>query len=262
MRRPRLRPAIRRKRRVVSISRLVPNFVTLIGLCVGLSSIRFALDERWHHAVAAILLAGIIDGMDGRLARLLKATSEFGAQLDSLSDFVNFGVAPGLLIYLWSTYELRGFGWAIVLLFAVCCVIRLARFNISILDDDEDERPAWRERFFVGVPSPAGAMLALAPIMIWLEWEMELLREPYVMAAWLTLVAMLMASRLPTYSLKKIVIRHDLALPIMLLAALFIISLVTEPWLTLAAISILYGLSIIVSVLHYKRLYHHVPDTL
>src|SRR5271156_7067332 len=157
---PRLRLPKRRFRRI-PVRTLVPNIITLLALCAGLTAIRMAFENRYVLALAAIVFAAILDGIDGRLARFLKGTSRFGAELDSLSDFVNFGVAPALVLYFWDLHELKSAGWIAALLFAICGALRLARFNVMIVDPG---RPAWAANFFVGVPAPAGAIIVLLPI--------------------------------------------------------------------------------------------------
>src|SRR5215510_133097 len=169
-----------------SLNRLIPNMLTIIALCAGLTAIRFGLLGHWEKAVFAIVVAGILDGLDGRIARLLNGASRFGAELDSLSDFISFGVAPALLLYYWTLNGLGGFGWALALLFAVCCALRLARFNTRLENTD---LPAWTSRFFTGVPAPAGAGLALLPIFATLELGRGLVDRPVVVGPFMLLVA-------------------------------------------------------------------------
>ncbi|MEX2009644.1 MAG: CDP-diacylglycerol--serine O-phosphatidyltransferase, partial [Dongiaceae bacterium] len=161
--RTRSRPRLRDQ----SFNRLIPNILTVLALCAGLTSIRFAFQERWEMAVFAIVIAGVLDGLDGRIARLLDGSSKFGAELDSLSDFLAFGVAPALLLYYFTMKSVVGIGWALALLFAVCCALRLARFNTKV---DNADLPAWTGRFFTGVPAPAGAGLALLPVFATFEF--------------------------------------------------------------------------------------------
>lgn len=225
--------------------------VTLAGLCAGLSSVRFALLGRWDIAVSLIIVATIIDGMDGRIARMLKSTSKFGAELDSLCDFLNFGVAPALVVYMWKTHDVRGLGWAMVLFFAVCCALRLARFNSEI-----DNKPAdpWKERFFTGVPSPAGAGLALLPLMLSFEVGEGLHTNPFFLCVYEGVIGLLMASKIPTFSMKKMKIRHDQVLGIMLATGLLITFMVIEPWITLASCGGIYLLTLPFSAWKYRRL--------
>ncbi len=242
------------------IVRLFPNLLTLVGLCAGLSSIRYALYGKWETAVILIIIAASIDGLDGRLARMLHSTSNFGAYLDSLCDLVNFGVAPALTLYLWKTGEARGFGWAFVLLFVVCAALRLARFNTSL--DDENPRIG-ADRFFVGIPAPAGAGLALMPIMIsfWAEENFKFslrdnffLFQPSFLSLYLGVVAVMMASRVPTFSAKKIAIKTKYLSPIVILLVLSIIALIIDPWLTFPLLGGLYLLSIPFSIYSHHRL--------
>lgn len=230
--------------------------VTILGLCAGLTSVRFALLGQWQIAVIFIVVAAFIDGMDGRLARLLNATSKFGAQLDSLSDFFNFGVAPGIALYLWILKQapIKGIGWALVLLFAVCMAIRLARFNSEL--DDED-RPEWKDRFFAGIPAPCSACLAIVPFMLTFQfgnttWLSQFV-NPTTVPAFFLAIAILTASRIPTFSIKKIVIKRENSSAVLVLAGILFISLITEPWLTFTALGALYLASIPFSVATYYR---------
>ena len=234
------------------ISRLFPNMFTIAGLCAGLSAIRFAMAGRWEIAVGLIVAAAIIDGMDGRLARLLKATSNFGAQLDSLADFISFGVAPAVVMHMWVLHEIKGLGWAITLFFAVCTALRLARFNTSLI---EDKKAPWQGQFFTGVPSPAGGLLCLLPLVLSLEgFDYDVTSTPAFCAVYIPIIAVLMASRIPTFSGKRSRIRHDMVLPVMLLFGLFITAFMIEPWNTMAFCSMLYLLMIPVSVWRYRQL--------
>src|ERR1700692_1789501 len=197
---PRLRLPKRRFRRI-PVRTLVPNVITLLALCAGLTAIRMAFENRYVLALAAIVFAAILDGIDGRLARVVKGTSRFGAELDSLSDFVNFGVAPALILYFWGLHDLKSAGWIAAMVFAICGALRLARFNVMVEDPD---RPVWASNFFVGVPAPAGAITVLLPIYI------VFLGVPHSgVLTWLTLfytlgIALLMVSRLPVFSGKRV----------------------------------------------------------
>jgi len=184
-----------------NMNRLIPNAITVGALCAGLSGIRFAIDGRFEMAVAAIMVAAVLDGLDGRMARLLNGTSKFGAELDSLSDFLSFGVAPAVIVYLWVLSAWGGLGWIVALAYAVCCALRLARFNTML---SEPNQPSWAGHFFTGVPAPAGAGLALMPLMAHFEFGAGLTDRPWLGALVLALVAFLMVSRLPTFSGKKV----------------------------------------------------------
>ncbi|WP_341793189.1 MULTISPECIES: CDP-diacylglycerol--serine O-phosphatidyltransferase [unclassified Rickettsia] len=226
--------------------KLIPNFITLLGLITGMSSLRFALDGRWEIAVYCIIVAAILDGIDGRVARMLNATSPFGAELDSLCDFANFGIAPAYLIYLWSfqQYEYKVFSWAVMLLFIVCMALRLARFNISIFQPKQDRA----EYFFTGVPAPCGALLALMPVM--LDFEISTLLNINIRVhtitinIYLAIIAFLLASRLPTISTKNLNIKPEYLSLAMILFAIIIINLIIYPWYSLPLIAIIYILSI------------------
>src|SRR5271170_3354782 len=211
------------------VSRLFPNMITIAGLCCGLSAIRFAMAGRWEIAVAFIIAAALIDGMDGRVARMLGATSVFGAQLDSLSDFVCFGVSPALVLYMWQLHDIKGYGWAVVLFFAVCTALRLARFNAGLFDDTKEE---WEKQFFVGVPAPAGGILCLLPLIISLQFEQGIL-PPAFAACHMLLVGTLMASRIPTYAGKHIHIRHEVIPQFMIASSFLLVIFIIEPWLFL-----------------------------
>lgn len=234
-----------------SINRLIPNMLTVLALCAGLTSVRYALLERWELAVIAIVVAGVLDGLDGRIARLLNGQSKFGAELDSLSDFVSFGVAPALLLYQWQLSDLKGFGWFLTMMFAVCCALRLARFNTKL---DNTDIPAWTGRFFVGVPAPAGAGLVLIPIMATFEFGPGYVDHPYVVAAVVLGVALLMVSRLPTYSIKRVRIPHQHVMATLLVVGLLAAMLVSVPWLTLLGVGMVYVGSIPLAVVAHRRL--------
>jgi CDP-diacylglycerol--serine O-phosphatidyltransferase len=234
----------------ISVNRMVPNVLTLLALCAGMTAMRFAMGGNFVAAVFSIIAAGIFDGLDGRMARLLKATSIFGAELDSLSDFVSFGVAPAAVLYLWTLSELHGFGWAIVLLFAVCCALRLARFNTEA----PSERSSYAAPFFTGAPAPAGAGLVMVPMFLSFEWGDWLFRSPYLNAVTVTGIALLMISKVPTVSLKRIRIPHHMVIPTLLAFGVATAFLTTEPWLTLTVVGIVYVSSIPLTIRAYYRL--------
>ena len=245
-----------RRLRNLSINSLAPNILTILALCAGLTSIRFALQERWELAVAAVVLAGILDGLDGRLARLLKGASKFGAELDSLSDFVCFGVAPGFILYQWTLNQLGGVGWILVLGFAVCCALRLARFNTALENPD---RPVWAANFFTGVAAPPAGGLVLLLMFLNFQELGELTRSPYLNGAWMCVVAFLMVSQIPTYSFKRIRVRRDLIMPTLLLVGVGAAALATYPWFVLTLIGIAYLASIPLAVRRFAKLVREQP---
>jgi CDP-diacylglycerol--serine O-phosphatidyltransferase len=245
LRRPRVRPI-----GTLSLNRMIPNILTLLALCAGMTAIRLGLSGKYEPACTAIIVAGILDGVDGRIARLLKGTSSFGAQLDSLSDFVSFGVAPAILLYIWTMHNFAAIGWAVVLLFAVCCALRLARFNTQIGAD----LPPYAYNFFTGVPAPAGAGLVLIPMFLSFEFGDTLFRSPYFVAVVLAVVAVLMVSRVPTFSFKRFRMPGHLVLPMLLVIGGLAAFVTTEPWATLLAVGALYIISIPLSIHSYRRL--------
>jgi len=221
----------------LSLNHLLPNVLTVLALCSGLTAIRFALLEQWQPAVAAIIVAGVLDGLDGRLARLLGGGSKFGAELDSLADFLSFGAAPAVVIYTWSSHELGSIGWTCSLFLAVCTALRLARFNTALEDPD---KPAFAYNYFVGVPSPAGGILALLPMMISFEWTDGPFREAPLTSIWMVVIGLLMVSKFPTFAFKKVKVPHAYVLPTLVGAGLFAAALFSAPWLTLIAVGIAY----------------------
>jgi len=224
--------------------------ITIAGMCCGLSAIRFAMLGRFEMAVGFILAAALIDGMDGRVARMLGTTSVFGAQLDSLSDFVCFGVAPAIVMYMWQLHEIRGIGWAVTLFFCVCVALRLARFNTALFDD---EKEPWEKQFFVGVPSPAGGMLCLLPLVFTLQIENAFLLPSILVACHVVLIGSLMVSRVPTFSGKKQRIKHESIVPFMLLCSAILVLFIIEPWLSLIVLSLGYLGSMYFSVRRWRR---------
>jgi CDP-diacylglycerol---serine O-phosphatidyltransferase len=256
LRRPHMRVRVRVRPPHFSINRMIPNILTLLALCAGMTGIRFAIVGKYEAAVTAIIVAGILDGLDGRIARLLKGTSSFGAQLDSLSDFVSFGVAPAVMLYIWTMAQLQGFGWAVVLIFAVCCGLRLARFNTQI----GAELPPYAYNFFTGAPAPAGAGLVMIPMFASFEFGGAFWRSPYLNTIVIAAVAALMVSRVPTFALKRFRVQHEYVLPLLLLVGALAAFLTTEPWLTLLAVGALYIASIPFSVRSYLRLKHAAEE--
>jgi CDP-diacylglycerol--serine O-phosphatidyltransferase len=233
----------------VPVRVLIPNIFTLVGLCAGLTAIRMGIEHRWDLAVAALVFAAVLDGIDGRIARLLKASSRFGAELDSLADFVNFGVAPAIIMFNWALEDLRSLGWIAVLVFAVCSALRLARFNVSL---DATDTPAWKSNYFVGVPAPAGAIILLLPIYVQ-DLGLHVPSLTPLVLFYTIGVALLMVSRVPTFSGKLIGqrIAREYVPPVFVAAALFIALLLTFPALTLAIGSVIYLALIPVSAYRY-----------
>ena len=229
----------RRRLRAQPLIHLVPNIFTVLALCAGLTSIRYALDHRFELAVVLILLAGVLDGLDGHSARLLKITSRLGAELDSLADFLSFGVAPAVLVYLWSLNQVKTIGWALVLLFATCCALRLARFNTEL---DEPDQPAWKSRFFTGMPAPAAAGCAIIPLLMAFAFQADWPRAWPLNAAVMVFVALLMVSTIPTFSIKTVLVRvkPEWVPPTLIFVGLFVAALTSAPWHTLLAVGVIY----------------------
>jgi CDP-diacylglycerol---serine O-phosphatidyltransferase len=229
---------------------MVPNAVTALALCFGLTGVRFAIGAEWEKALAAIIIAGVLDGMDGRIARLLRAQSRFGAELDSLSDNLAFGTAPALILYLWSLQSAPKFGWTAALALAVCCALRLARFNARI---DTADQPHKSAGFNTGVPAPAGAGLAFVPIYLWLISGSALFRSWELVIAWTLFIAVLMISSLPTYSWSSVRIRSGWRLFTLAGIALLGAALLTAPWYTLFAVALIYLALLPFSMVSYAR---------
>lgn len=233
-----------------SLLGMLPNIATILALCTGLSAVRFALLHRWEWCVFAILIAGILDAIDGRLARFLGSTSRFGAELDSFSDFISFGVSPALVMYLFTLHQWGGFGWAFALFFSTCMALRLARFNTRSI---EGTTPAWAGAYFTGTPAPAAAALAISPLVMSFEWPYAFIASPFFCGTILIAVAILMVSAIPTFSLKKIHIPHQYVLPLMLIIVLSTAALFSEPWLTLTFIAIGYVSTFPFSIASYRK---------
>jgi len=240
----------RRRPGGLSLRALVPNAVTAAAVCIGLTGIRFAIVGDFEKAVQAVILAGMLDGVDGLIARLLKAQSRFGAELDSLADSISFGVGPALILYLWTLQPLQSFGWLAALAFALSCVLRLARFNARI---DLDDQPHKAGGFLTGVPAPVGAGLAFLPMYLWIETRREEFAEPILVAAWLLAIAFLMISSLPTLSWSKLRPRRRIRLELILVVSLVVAALIVEPWLTLIGICAVYLLTIPIGLAAYAR---------
>lgn len=221
----------------LTLRAMLPNAITTAALCAGLTGVRFAIEGMWVYAILAVILAGVLDGIDGRIARLLNAQSRFGAELDSLADSLSFGMAPALILYMWSLQDLDRFGWFAALAFAVCCALRLARFNARIDIEDQPHRQAG---FLTGVPAPVGAGLAFTPCYLWFETGMEVFRNPVLLSVWLAVIAILMISNIATLSWGAIRPRSDMRLPLLAFFALAFAAVLLEPWWSLTAISAIY----------------------
>ena len=226
------RPPRRRRFRPIPVRTLVPNLITLLALCAGLTAIRLAVEGRLEIALGAIVFAAVLDGIDGRVARMLKGTSRFGAELDSLADFVNFGVAPALILYFWDLHQLQSAGWIAAMVFAICAGLRLARFNVMI---DDPDRPSWAGNFFTGMPAPAGAITVLLPIYVEFLGVPRLAVVAPVTLIYTLAIAFLMVSKVPVYSGKKFGTRvpPDMVLPVILCVIVFFALLVGYPWAVL-----------------------------
>ena len=237
-------------RRGIPFRAMVPNAVTALVLCFGLTGVRFAIGGEWDKALGSIVLAGVLDGMDGRIARLLRAQSKFGAELDSLADNIAFGTAPALVLFLWSLSSAPRFGWIAALALAVCCALRLARFNARI---EATEQPHKSAGFNTGVPAPVGAGLAFVPIYLWLVTGEDLFRAWALVMPWTLFIALLMISSVPTYTWGSIRIRPAARIFALAFVALLGAALVVEPWLTLLAISAMYLVTIPMGLASYAR---------
>jgi CDP-diacylglycerol--serine O-phosphatidyltransferase len=246
---PKLYEARRQRFRQIPVRLLVPNLITLLALCAGLTAIRLAMEDRLEFALAAIVFAAVLDGVDGRIARLIKGTSRFGAELDSLADFVNFGVAPAIILYFWDLHELKSAGWIAAMIFAICAALRLARFNVAI---DDPNKPAWAGNFFVGMPAPMGAITVLLPI--YLNF-LGLARYTLPTLIYTLIIATLMVSQLPVFSGKKAGRRvpPEMVLPIFLAVVLGVALLISYPWQVLAFGTIAYLASLPFGWLAYRR---------
>lgn len=239
-----------RPERTIPFRAMVPNGVTVLALCFGLTGVSFAIGGEWEKALAAVIFAGVLDGFDGRIARLLRAQSKFGAELDSLSDNVAFGTAPALILFLWSLRSAPKFGWIAALALAVCCALRLARYNARI---EVAEQPHKSAGFNTGVPAPAGAGLAFVPVFLWLVTGADLFREWYVVMPWVLFVALLMISSVATFSWTSLRIRRSSRLMAIAGIGLLGAALVTSPWITLLAIALIYLATLPFSIAGFSR---------
>ena len=229
---------------------ILPNMLALIGVCIGLTSIRFALDEKFEFAIIAIIFAALIDGLDGRIARLIKGTSKVGKELDSLTDMISFGVAPAFIMYFWKLNTLGRFGWLVCLIYVICVALRLARFNVNSNQD-----PSWKDNFFEGVPSPAGGILVLTPLIISLtDFNYIQLNYDVIVPAFFIITSLLLISKFPSYSLKKIVIQRKATIFLLFGIVLFFGLLLIYPFNIIAISAIIYLLILPISFIHYQKL--------
>ena len=237
--------------RALTLRMMLPNAITAAALCSGLTGIRFAVEEQWSFAILAVILAGLLDGIDGRIARMLNAQSRFGAELDSLADSLSFGVAPALILYMWSLQDLDRFGWFAALAFAICCALRLARFNAQI---DVDDQPHKSAGFLTGVPAPVGAALAFMPFYLWIETGIDAFRDPLFLALWIAVIAALMISNMATLSWGAMRPRRGIRLWLIALVALGFTAIVLEPWWSLSVIGAGYLLLMPYALVRYGRI--------
>jgi CDP-diacylglycerol--serine O-phosphatidyltransferase len=229
---------------------ILPNMLTLIGVCIGLTSIRFALDGKFEFAIIAIIFAALIDGLDGRIARLIKGTSKVGKELDSLTDMISFGVAPAFIMYFWKLNTLGRFGWLVCLIYVICVALRLARFNINSNQD-----PSWRDNFFEGVPSPAGGILVLTPLIVSLtNFNFIQLNYDIIVPTFFIITSLLLISKFPSYSFKKIVIQRKTTIFLLFGIVLFFGLLLIYPFNVIAISAIIYLLMLPISFFHYQKL--------
>ena len=229
---------------------ILPNMLTLIGVCIGLTSIRFALDGRYEFAIIAIIIAAVIDGLDGRIARLIKGTSKVGKELDSLTDMISFGVAPAFIMYFWKLNELGRFGWLVCLIYVICVALRLARFNVN-----SGGEPSWRDNFFEGVPSPAGGILVLTPLIFSMS-SIEVFKIDYaiIVPIFFIVTSFLLISKFPSYSFKKIVIQRKVTIFLLFGIVLFFGLLLIYPFNVISVSALIYLTMLPISFFHYQKL--------
>jgi len=229
---------------------ILPNMLTLIGVCIGLTSIRFALDGKFEFAIIAIIFAALIDGLDGRIARLIKGTSQVGKELDSLTDMISFGVAPAFIMYFWKLNTLGRFGWLVCLIYVICVALRLARFNVN-----SNQEPSWRDNFFEGVPSPAGGILVLTPLIVSItNFDYINLNYDIIVPTFFIVTSLLLISKFPSYSFKKIVIQRKTTIFLLFGIVLFFGLLLIYPFNVIAISSVIYLLMLPISFFHYQKL--------
>jgi CDP-diacylglycerol--serine O-phosphatidyltransferase len=239
-----------RTARGIPLRAVAPNAVTALALCSGLTGIRFAIAGEWERAIIMILVAGVLDGLDGRIARMVHGQSRFGAELDSLSDAISFGVSPALILYLWSLVEAPRIGWICALVYAVFTALRLARFNAQI---DVVEQPHKSAGFLTGIPAPAGAGLAMLPIYVWLWSDEAVFRSPWIVAPWVAFIAFLMVSSLATYSWSSLKLRRNIRFEAIVVVVIVAAALVSAPWQTLTIVCLGYLATLPFSIRSYRR---------
>ena len=237
---------------------ILPNMLTLIGVCIGLTSIRFALDEKFEFAIIAIIFAALFDWLDGRIARLIKGTSEVGKELDSLADVISFGVAPAFIMYFWKLNELGRFGWLLCLIYVSCVALRLARFNVN-----SNQEPSWRDNFFEGVPSPAGGILVLTPLIVSVtSFDYIALNYDIIVPACFIVISLLLISKFPSYSFKKIIVQRKATIFLLFGIVLFLGLLLIYPFNVIAISSVIYLLMLPISFFHYQKLKKQNQDSI
>ncbi len=244
-----------------NLHKLIPNIITICALAAGLTGIQYAMNEAWGHAAIAILIAAALDILDGATARLLNAQSKFGAQLDSFSDFLAFGVAPAMILYLWVLEESGRIGWIAMLVFAVCSAMRLARYNIT----ETPKTGVWSRGFFAGVPAPAGAGMAFLPLYIWLmapSYFENFAPANMLVGIWLIICAGMMISHIPTWSTKQIQIKSKWTMPLLAGVVLMIAALIQAPWITLTIMSCTYTLTIPFAIRHFRKLAKEMEESI
>jgi CDP-diacylglycerol---serine O-phosphatidyltransferase len=232
-------------------NKMIPNIITLLALCAGMTAIKFGLQGRWELAAFAIVAAAILDTLDGRVARFLKGASKFGAELDSLSDFISFGVAPGMMLYLWALQDSGRFGWILALVFAACMALRLARFN-TLLDDPD--APPWQANFFTGTPAPAGAGLALLPMVVSFLIGDDIVRRPEVVSVVMIVTSALLVCRVPTFSFKRMKVPGPWVMPTLVMFVVLLAASFSAPWATLTGVLVAYIVSMPISIRKHAQL--------
>ncbi len=252
MKPPRRERNVLRPQRGIPLRAIVPNAVTAMALCVGLTAIRFAIMGAWETAVLMVLVAGVLDGIDGRIARMMHGESRFGAELDSLSDAISFGVAPALILFLWSLQNVSRLGWTLALVYALFCALRLARFNAGI---DQTHQPHKSAGYLTGVPAPAGAVIAMIPLYLWFSTDhLALFRSAVVVAPWTALSALLMVSSVATWSPTSFRLRQRVRFEVVAMLVVLVAAIVSQPWPTLTAIGLAYLATIPFSIRGYRRI--------